>query len=102
MTSDELLKRADVFCRMTKQRRENEIMPFISHTSTVVVELVIDLATRIRELEARVKALEEALKPFADEAIRYEPHEDDNNDTAWDSDFTVGDLRRAAAAVKGE
>ena len=97
-----LLQQADMFCRITKQRRENEVMPFILQTSTEVVELVGDLAARIRELEDRVKALEEALKPFADEAIRYEPHEDDNNDTAWDSDFTVGDLRRAAAAVKGE
>ena len=50
----------------------------------------------------RVKALEEALKPFAYAAIRYELHEDDDKDTAWDSDFTVGDLRRAAATVKGE
>lgn len=51
-------------------------------------------------LTARVVALEKALKPFADESTRYEPDEGDDKDTAWDSLFEIGDLRRAAAAME--
>jgi len=53
-------------------------------------------------LTARVGKLEKALKPFADEAPRYEPDEGDDKDTAWDSLFEIGDLRRAAAAMEGK
>ena len=46
-----------------------------------------------------LKAAEEALKPFANEAARYEPDEGDGVNIAWDSRFTIGNLRAAAAAL---
>ncbi len=49
--------------------------------------------------QAAFEAMMEALEPFAFEAQNYEPDEGDDNDTAWDSDFKVGQLRRAAAAL---
>lgn len=49
--------------------------------------------------EARVKVLEKELEPFAKEAERYEPDEGDDDQIAWASDFTIGLLRRARAAL---
>ena len=45
-------------------------------------------------------AMREALKPFAVEARRYDPPEGDNDLKAWSSQFTIGDLRRAAEAYQ--
>ncbi len=56
-------------------------------------------AARIAELEAERDRLKAALKPFADEADKYEPDEDDDGMEAWASGFTVGDLRAARAAL---
>lgn len=54
------------------------------------------------EAERRINALEKALKPFADEAERYEPDEGDDSTTAWATSFDIGYLRRARAALKGK
>lgn len=62
----------------------------------------LDAAAAILALTARVKELEEALKPFAEHAEKYDPDEGDDSDTAWDSDFKVGDLRRARLALSGK
>jgi hypothetical protein len=60
------------------------------------------LTARVAALEAENEKLREALEPFAEEAKKYNPIEDDNEDTAWDSLPTVGDLRGAATAAAGE
>jgi hypothetical protein len=39
--------------------------------------------------------IERVLEPFASEADRYEPSEDDEDELAWLSKFTVGHLRAA-------
>lgn len=57
---------------------------------------------RLTALEAENARLREALKPFADEAFRYEPDENDGFFNAWDSTFSIGDLRRARKALNGE
>ncbi len=51
------------------------------------------------EAAARIAELEAALKPFADEAARYDPDENDNQSLAWAStSFRIGQLRAARAA----
>lgn len=71
--------------------------------------LVQDQATEITRLRAerdalraRVETLEGALNPFADEADRYDPVEDDDQQQLWlaDSDLCIGHLRAARAALK--
>lgn len=54
-----------------------------------------------RQTEARVKLLEEALKPFADLAPSYDPPEDDDDHKCWhaESTPTLGDLRRARTVL---
>lgn len=52
--------------------------------------------------QARVKVLEEALTPFANEAFMYDPPEDDDTATAWNSKFHIGLFRRARKALKSE
>lgn len=60
------------------------------------------LATFIPELIARVERAEKALKVFADQAGKYDPDEGDNDFWAFDSEFTIGDLRRARSAITGD
>lgn len=59
---------------------------------------------RAEAAEARVKALEEVLRPFATDAGRYDPMtEGDDRDLIWDyghSELRVGDLRRARSVLK--
>ena len=50
-------------------------------------------------LVAERDRLREALKPFADEAERYEPDEGDDRHVAWSSPFSIGALRRARSAL---
>ena len=56
-------------------------------------------ADEIDRLTARVKELEEALKPFAEAAHRYDPEEGDDLMDAWDWSATLGQLRKARAAL---
>lgn len=57
--------------------------------------MVNDAAALIDALQAA----REALRPFAEEADRYEPDEGDGDHPAWDTTVTIGDLRRARAAL---
>lgn len=57
-----------------------------------------EAAARIRLLEQQLKTAREALEPFANEAPRYDG--DNDEDTAWETLPTVGELRRAAAAIR--
>lgn len=50
--------------------------------------------------DAEIERLREALTPFAKEAFRYEPPEGDDDMKAWDSQFSIGQLRRAAAIIR--
>lgn len=53
----------------------------------------------------RIDELEKTLEPFANEAAAYDPPDGDDRDVAWASDFPIGALRSARAAldaVKGE
>jgi hypothetical protein len=59
-------------------------------------ELIVERDTA----RAALTAAEVALKPFADEADRYEPDEGDGDHPAWDTTITIGDLRRARAALR--
>jgi hypothetical protein len=56
------------------------------------------VATTILALQADLAAAQEALKPFAEAAGRYDPDDGDDDQAAWANDFTIGDLRRARAA----
>lgn len=59
-------------------------------------------AARITELEARVKVLEEALRPFARLAAQYDPPEGDDSLPLMrhdGDDLNIGHLRAARAAL---
>lgn len=55
--------------------------------------------TEAAMLRAQVETLRESLRPFATAAETYEPDEGDDYVDAWDTKFTIGDLRRAARAL---
>lgn len=60
---------------------------------------------RAAQLQAEVEALKGALKPFADEADRYDPPENDDDQPLWDvrgSALCLRDLRAARAATARE
>jgi hypothetical protein len=63
-------------------------------------------ADRIEALTAEQDRLREALKPFADEAEHWEFFEADEPLVEafpkYDGNITVGDLRNALAALKGQ
>lgn len=67
----------------------------------------VDVAATLRTLraeldrsEARVDKLEAALKPFSDAANEYcDPFFDDDYAPRWAEFFTMGDFRRARAAL---
>ena len=61
--------------------------------------LLTALNAATAELEEERGRLREALRPFADEAERYDPDEGDDRDVAWVSDFPIGALRRARSAI---
>lgn len=54
----------------------------------------------IARLKSDLASALEALKPFAEEAFRYDPPENDDDNRVWDCRLTVGDLRRAAAELE--
>lgn len=64
-----------------------------------------EAADEITRLCAEVERLRAALKPFADRADRYDPHEDnDDQEPDWSTaapDIRIGDLRRAREALNG-
>jgi len=59
---------------------------------------------KLEAAEARIRELEEALRPFSDVADRYAP----TDDTPWGDDYLpierppLRDFRRARALIKGE
>lgn len=55
---------------------------------------------RAEKAEAERDALKEALKPFADEAFRYEPDDGDSDLPIWDCQLTLGNLRTARSALE--
>jgi len=56
---------------------------------------------RITPLMEKIEKLREALRPFAQDAARYEPDEGDSGQRLWgEITLTIGDLRRAAAVLK--
>jgi hypothetical protein len=61
-----------------------------------------DLGILLSALEAKDKLiaeLVEALQPFAEQADRYDPPENDSGHVAWSSPFHIGDLRGARSAI---
>jgi hypothetical protein len=69
-----------------------------------LLSTIIDDA--VSSSQAEIERLKEALKPFADKAANYDPDPDevgdDGDQIAWDLGFTIGDLRRARAALSGQ
>lgn len=63
-----------------------------------------ELADRMKAAEARVKALEEALEPFAALADRYDPDDGDSDHAAFDQTAmpTIGQLRCARTALRSD
>lgn len=51
-------------------------------------------------LHTRVAKLEKTLAPFAHEAYGYDPDEDDDNQTAFDTSIKIGQLRAARRALE--
>ena len=66
------------------------------------LEAALSAATAAREAaEAKAARLEEALEPFAKHAGDYEPPEGDDDQRIWGDWLpTIGDLRRARAALE--
>ena len=60
--------------------------------------MAVEAAAELAAMQERIKTLEEALKPFAEEPIL--PEFDD--DLYKDTQILVGDFRRAARALKGD
>lgn len=80
--------------------------PFQRYTVTVQKVGKLSPADKERAAQARATAAEaslaearEALKPFASHAERYEPYEGDGHHQAWQSVFTIGDVRRARRSL---
>lgn len=94
----------DVCCTFANGGRDDDV-DFDTDTERCEANAAFIAAANpqtILALTARVKELEEALKPFAEHAEKYDPDEGDDSDTAWDSDFKVGDLRRARLVLSGK
>ena len=73
------------------------------------VDLVVHYRNERDAMAAEVKRLREALKPFADEAEYWETWGADDSLVEWfpeydgnENPITVGDLRNARAALKGD
>ena len=58
------------------------------------------LVFKIEDIRSLVARLEEALRPFAEESFRYDPDEDDDNRTAYDTYIEIGQLRAARRALE--
>lgn len=69
----------------------------IDAAAAVIERAIADAVAKER---TKAEALAEALRVFADEAWKYEPDEGDSALAVWDSDFTLGDVRKATAALK--
>ena len=54
---------------------------------------------RAATAEAELARTREALEPFSKEADRYDPPENDDKSPVWQCRLTLGDLRRARAAL---
>jgi hypothetical protein len=57
-------------------------------------------AAEIERLRARIKVLEELLRPLADAAAQYDPARDRDDHLEWFTRLTKGHLRKARAALK--
>jgi len=57
---------------------------------------------KVATLTARIERLEAALKPFADEAVKYEPDEGDSEELIWDISLTLGHLRNARRELENK
>lgn len=67
-----------------------------------IAALVSSQDSRIAALEAQVEGMRVALKPFAEEAVCYDPDDGDNDQSPWATPvyFKIRDLRRARAALQ--
>ena len=72
---------------------QNEITEMERHNSLMIWE-------ENKSLRARVMKLEKVLRPFVDESYRYDPDEDDDNQTAYDTYIKIGQLRAARHALE--
>lgn len=77
--------------------------PARHHASCPVREKLEAMKREMAEKDARIAALEEALKPFAEEAGCYDPDTGDDDDSVWATPayFKIRDLRRARALIGG-
>lgn len=89
---------ADV-ARLTEKRDEALALAEGPSTLLDLARGAVERGFQLNAAETRIAALEAALKPFADEAERYDPDEGDSHYVAWASDFLIGSLRRARAAL---
>lgn len=72
------------------------------HIARMDPPTALALVEEIERLQADNARMREALKPFADEAIKYDPEEGDDDDLPFGINIVVGDLRRARAALEGK
>ncbi len=77
-------------------REQEKAMDLVAKTHLLQVKM------ECAERDATIKRMDEALKPFAELADRYDPPEGDDDDMAWEATAcpTVGQLRAARAARK--
>ena len=84
---------------------EEADLDFIANARTDIPALIAALeaseAARVKAEQER-DALKEALKPFADEAFRYEPDDGDSDLPIWDCQLTLGNLRDARRTLEAK
>lgn len=88
---------ASLRARVSELERERDEAGEVYAKSLVIAQQIN--GNTIIELRRQRDELREALRPFAAEADKYDPVENDDHTEAWNSDFTCLDLRRARAAL---
>jgi len=69
-------------------------------TADWMAERILELRATVDQQQARITALEAALKPFAALADCYDPPEGDDHQPTWDRKPTLGQVRQARQALE--
>lgn len=95
-------RRADEFARaLLAEVARREAAERAANSAVTWAERYAEMTKRAKAAEQRLQQAEAALEPFAKEAGAYDPPEGDAAWRAWQSIFTIGQLRVARAALEG-
>lgn len=86
------------------ERLRKPIMYLSTSGSPVYDDTNVKAAAALAAMQEREKEYREALEPFARLADRYDPDDGDDDHAVWSKTAmpTIGQLRRARAALKGD